>query len=273
MRLSNPAHARTLLFVPGDRPERFDKAAASGADIVVLDLEDAVGVGAKTAARANVVEYVSGGVAASVRINAATTAEFEQDVSAISALACGVMLAKADESSIERLACLLPDHRIIALIETAQGVLDAAAVARMPGVARLALGTIDLAAELRVDPDRSMLLDRARADLAFASAAGGLPGPIDGVTTAIDDIAAITRDVERASDFGFTGKLCIHPRQISSTHLAMRPTPEETLWARAIVAAVDDPANGSVFSVNGSMVDKPVADRARSVLRRADIPI
>ncbi|OZC63044.1 hypothetical protein CH306_28305 [Rhodococcus sp. 15-725-2-2b] len=266
---STISDARTLLFVPGDKPERFDKAVHSGADLTVLDLEDAVGSTDKASARVNTVRYSSGGIHVAIRINDASTPHFRDDMDAVMALECTVVLAKSTAESVTTLTKALPTHRVIALIETARGVLDAGAIAETAGVARLALGAIDLAAELGVDPNRSPLIDRARSDLAYASAAAGLPGPIDGVTPSIGDDAALDHDIARAQEFGFTGKLCIHPRQIEATHSAMAPTDAEVAWARRILGEAADPSNGSVFTVDGCMVDKPVMDRARAIAARA----
>lgn len=253
------ATASTLLFVPGDRPDRFDKAAAAGADLVVLDLEDAVSADAKEAARANVAAWAAHRPCA-VRINSADTRWFRADLDALSAKDVTIMVPKAEDPAV--LAGI--GGNVIALIETARGVLNAPAIASVPGVVRLAVGTFDLAAELGVDPTDTEALLPTRGALVLASAAAGLPGPIDGVTAAIDEPDRIIADTTYARRLGFAGKLCIHPRQLRPAAAALRPTEAQIGWARRIVEA----SSGAVAQVDGEMVDKPVVDRAHAILAR-----
>lgn len=265
------AGAATWLFVPGDRPERFDKAAAAGADVVVLDLEDAVAPADKAIAREAVVAWLDGvpgmGVTSCVvRINAAP--ERAGDLAALTRLRGGrpvtVMVAKAEapEELVELLGRFPPGSTAVALLETARGILAAPAIATVPGVVRLAIGTFDLAAELGVDPDEDEALAPARGALVLASAAAGLAGPVDGVTGAVDDADRITADTTRSRRRGFAGKLCIHPRQVPVVRAALAPGAEEVRWAERVVAA----GEGAVALVDGRMVDKPVVDRARRIL-------
>lgn len=258
------ATARTVLFVPGDRPERFDRAAASGADLVVVDLEDAVAARTKDAARENAAAWLAenpGGV----RINAAGTDWFEADVAAVSTRPCVVMVPKAASRDVlEDLAGrLAPGSAILALVETAAGVTGAVAVAAADGVARLAFGSFDLAAELGVSPDDRDAMAWSRGALVVASAAAGLPGPLDGVTGDIGDEVVLRDDVAAAARMGFTGKLCIHPRQVPLVHEALAPSEADLAWAREVVAAA---AGGGVTAVAGRMVDRPVVERARRLL-------
>ncbi|WP_440712432.1 HpcH/HpaI aldolase/citrate lyase family protein [Gordonia sp. FQ] len=257
------ADAGTLLFVPGDRPERFAKAAAAGADLVVLDLEDAVRPENKAAARENVARWAAEHDCA-VRINAAGTDWHDDDLAALAGTSAAIVVPKAEYR--ETLAPIGRDHAVIALIETAVGVLAAPVLATTPGVVRLALGTFDLAAQLGVDPADTEALTATRGGVVLASAVAGLTGPIDGVTAAIDDAERLGADTAYARRLGFAGKLCIHPRQLAPVSAAFRPTEEELAWARKIVAAVD--ATG-VAKVDGAMVDKPVVERAQRLLARA----
>jgi citrate lyase subunit beta/citryl-CoA lyase len=257
--------AATLLFVPADRPERFPRAAATSADLVILDLEDAVAPENKEAARVNAAKWAATQPCA-VRINAADTQWYAADVAAMAATGAIVMVPKAqDQARLGAIAAALgPDAAIIALIETSRGVLDAAKLAAIPGVARLALGSFDLAADLDVDPvDREALLP-TRGALVLASAAAGLPGPVDGVTAALDDPAVISDETAYARRLGFAGKLCIHPKQLAPVAAALRPCDNEISWARMIVESAAD----GVAAVDGKMVDKPVIDRAHRILTR-----
>lgn len=262
------AAARSLLFVPGDRPERFDKAASSGADAVVLDLEDAVAPPAKAAALAHVLAWLRGGRTAVVRVNAPGTPTHEAEVEALAGTSAAVMLPKTEspEQVLDVRLRLGPEQGVLPLLETPRGIREADEVAAAPGVVRLALGTVDLAAVLGVDHSSHAAFAYSRGRLVMASAAAGLPGPVDGVTTALDDAELLAADLSLASGLGFTGKLCIHPRQVAAVNAAMTPSEAELVWARQVVAA----ASGSgVVVVAGAMVDAPVLTRAERVLERA----
>ncbi|MFI7529254.1 HpcH/HpaI aldolase/citrate lyase family protein [Nocardia salmonicida] len=280
--------AATLLFVPADRPERFAKAEAANPGLVVLDLEDAVAPDAKEAARENAVAWIEAGNECAVRINAAGTVWHDDDLAALAPLRCAVMLPKAEIGVLDGVVAALTAAQssprsgpyrpkagtgrsralLIALIETAAGVLHSAAVAAIPAVDRLAVGTFDLAAELGVDPTDREALAGTRHALVLASAAAGLPGPIDGVTGAVDDADLVNDDAFYGKRLGFTGKLCIHPRQLAPVARAFRPSADEQAWARMIFAAITDTSGVAV--VDGAMVDKPVLDRARRILAQVE---
>ena len=260
--------ARTWLFVPGDRPERFAKAAAAGPDVVVVDLEDAVAPAHKDAARAHVIDWLPrAGVTVAVRINAAGTTWHDADVAALAALGGPslVMLPKADRpETVATVLAALPDgSAVVALVETALGVARAIDLARSPGVVRLAFGSYDLAAELGVDPDHAPALAPARGNLVLASAVGGLAGPIDGVTGDVRDHERLTADVTAAAALGFAGKLCIHPSQVAPAAAALAPSPDEVAWAERVLAAATE---DGVALVDGRMVDAPVVARARRIV-------
>ncbi|KQZ75736.1 MULTISPECIES: HpcH/HpaI aldolase/citrate lyase family protein [unclassified Nocardioides] len=265
--------ARTLLFVPGDRPDRFDKAAAAGADLVVLDLEDAVAPDAKDRARDDVVSWLrTTTTAAAVRVNAHGTPWHDADLAALSELlasgvACTVMLPKAqDPAAVAATVASLGDGaQVVALLETARGVLRAEPIAAVPGVVRLALGTYDLATELGVDPEDVAAMASARGALVLASAAAGLAGPVDGVTGDVRDADRLVADVRRAAALGFAGKLCIHPAQVAPTAATFAPDATEVAWAQRVVTAAEAAGDG-VLLVDGRMVDLPVVDRARRIL-------
>jgi citrate lyase subunit beta/citryl-CoA lyase len=279
--------ARTWLFVPGGRPERFAKAAAAGADVVVLDLEDAVAPAHKDTAREHVTTWLAGADSPSairpcaVRVNAAGTTWHDDDLAALASLGadrpCLVMLAKAEDPEVvAEVVQALPDGSVVvALVETALGIARAADLARVTGVARLALGTYDLAAQLGVDPDHAPALAGARGNLVLASAVGGLAGPVDGVTGDVRDHDRLTADVTAAAALGFAGKLCIHPAQVAPTAAALAPRPEEVAWADRVLAAVAESGDGTdagVVLVDGRMVDAPVVTRARRIASLSTTP-
>ncbi|WP_367115217.1 CoA ester lyase [Actinophytocola sp.] len=227
----------------------------------MIDLEDAVAPAAKDAARAHAVSWLTAGNSAVVRINAVGTPWHGADVAALAALAPAIMLPKA-----ERAADLALGPAVIPLVETAAGVTAAAELCAARGVVRPAFGSIDLAAQLGVDPSSHTALLHARSALALAAAAAGCAPPVDGVTAALDDPDALRRDTEHAVELGFTGKLCVHPRQIAPVHEALRPSEAELAWARRVLTAATD---GSAIAVDGHLVDRPVLQRAERLLNRA----
>ena len=268
---------RSYLFVPGNRAERFDKALASGADAVILDLEDAVVPQDKAAARASVERYVAAADIAQrarlvVRINDAATPWFDEDLAMLAAAhAQGVMLPKAETpDTVARLRRACPGIEVLALIESARGILNADMLAAAEGVSRLVFGTLDFALDLDLvdDPVAGPLgLDAAASRLAWASRAADLPSPVAGVTPDIDDAARLRADFARARAHGFGAKLCIHPNQVAWVHEALAPTAAELDWARRVVAAAAG-STGAV-RVDGRMVDRPVLLHARRLLARA----
>ncbi|MRK02449.1 CoA ester lyase [Aeromicrobium sp. S22] len=252
--------ARSLLFVPGDRPDRFARAATSGADLVVVDLEDAVAPERKDAARAAIDDAVREGLRPAVRINAVGTPWHADDLDLVRRHGLLVMLPKAEEVALSALDGL----RVVALVETARGLLDAPRIAAHPCVDRLALGHLDLAAELGVSPDNRTIVDAARVQLLIASTAAGLPGPVDGVTAQLRDPEWLRADLAAATAVGCAGKLCIHPDQIAPVHAALAPDEDEIAWARRVLASAD----AGVSVVDDRMVDAPVLARARTILAR-----
>ncbi|MBB5157366.1 HpcH/HpaI aldolase/citrate lyase family protein [Saccharopolyspora phatthalungensis] len=254
--------ARSWLFVPGHRPDRFDKALASEADKVIVDLEDAVAPRVKNRARAELAAWLAEtGADVAVRINAPDTEWFDKDLALVRQHQCTVIVPKAEDPAVLEGLGL----QSIPLIETACGVLRAQALARTCGVARLAFGSIDLATSLGVDPDDFEALRHARSTVVLASAAAGIAPPIDGVTTALHDNAQLTSDLARGRQLGFAAKLCVHPGQVTAVNEAFVPDADELAWAVEVLQRDD----GGAVVVDGRMVDKPVVDRARRLVARA----
>jgi citrate lyase subunit beta/citryl-CoA lyase len=255
---------RSYLFVPGDRPERIAKARASGADTVIVDLEDAVAPGSKPAARAAVAGALDAARPVVLRINGADTGWFADDARlAAHPGVAAVLLPKA--ASVDAVAALrsASGKAVLALVETAAGMANVDALAA-GGVARLVFGSIDFQLDLDIaDDDLALLPFRAR--LVLASRLANLPPPVDGVTTALDDAARIGAEARRARALGFGAKLCIHPKQVAIVNEAFSPSPAELQWAQRVVDAAASAA-GAAVAVDGRMVDAPVLARARRLL-------
>jgi citrate lyase subunit beta / citryl-CoA lyase len=265
---------RTYLFVPGDRPDRFEKALASPADAVVIDLEDAVAAPHKAAARESLAAFALATGETErvvVRINGPSTPWYEDDLAMLrKAGVRALMLPKAERAStIDHVRSVCPTIAVLPLVETARGVLAADALACALGVQRLVFGTIDFALDMDLQgPLAATLgLDAAASRLALVSRAAGLESPVAGVTVAIDDEGALRADVDRARAHGFGAKLCIHPKQVSIVHDVLAPSAEELAWAERVIAAAGRAA-GAAVQLDGRMIDKPVIERARRMVRR-----
>lgn len=256
--------ARSLLFVPGDRPERFAKAAASGAHEVILDLEDAVAPASKDAARAAVGAWLAEGHPAIVRINALDTPWYEHDMAMLrSVRGASVMLPKADEASLAHTLRAAPGSRVIALVETVAGYMALQSLVALDGLSRIAFGSVDFAAESGI-ADEGDAMTAIRTQIVLASCLAGLEAPIDGVSLEFRDEASMRADALRSRQLGFGGKLCIHPNQVGAVNAAYLPSLAEREWAARVLAAFQA-SQGAATAVDGKMIDKPVVERARRI--------
>ena len=256
---------RSLLFVPANRADRFDKAVRSGAHQVILDLEDAVAPGEKEAARGHVARW-EGRTEAIVRVNGADTPYFAGDIEmARSHGVTSLMLPKAELAALNRLSELSGENfRVIALIETVESWAELRAIAKHPIVSRLAFGNLDFGVDAGVT-ETARELDPVRLRIVLESRLAGLPPPIDGVTTSWSDEGAFTAEARRAKALGFAGKLCIHPAQVKLVNQAFLPTAEEIDWARRVIEAAAA-GGGAAVALDGKMIDAPVTRRAEAVL-------
>jgi citrate lyase subunit beta/citryl-CoA lyase len=260
-----------LLFCPGDRPDRFGKAAAA-ADSVILDLEDAVGADAKDAARDAVVRSLRelDPRTVLVRVNAAGTRWHAADVTALTGFPDLVLMLPMAEQA-EDVEALAP-HPVVALCETAGGVLAAPHIAAAANCIGLMWGSEDLLADLGGRPGRSPSgghlppLEAARTGILYAARAAGVT-PVDTVLVDIDDLDTLSADSSAAAASGYAAKACIHPKQVAVVRSAFRPTSAHVDWARAVLAAAEQ--HTGVFRFDGRMVDAPVLAHAREVLRQA----
>lgn len=267
-----------LLFCPADRPERFGKAA-DRSDAVILDLEDAVAPADKPGARDAILEQAgSGGLEPSrtiVRINPVGTPEFDLDLEALARTPYStVMLAKAENAEQLR---SLEGYQVIALCETAAGIVNASAIAAEPNVVGLMWGAEDLLASLgglssRNDDGgyRAVALHSRSSVLLAAKAAG--KEAIDSVYVNIPDLEGLLAESRDAISSGFGAKACIHPNQVAVVREAYAPTPEAIAQATELLEAAASAGTG-VFQFKGKMIDGPILKHAEATLRRAGHPV
>ena len=254
-----------LLFCPADRPERYAKAAER-ADAVILDLEDAVGPRDKGAARDALVAHPLDPATTIVRVSPAGTDDFALDLEAIEQTGYRtIMLAKATDASA------LESYDVIALCETAAGVLAAPSLAASPNVVALMWGAEDLVASLggsasrfRDGHYRAVAL-HARSAVLIAAGAHG-KAAIDAVHLDIADTSGQAAEARDAAASGFTATACIHPSQVATIREAYAPSDDELEYANAVLAAAQ--GERGVFAFRGGMVDEPVLAHARRVLSR-----
>jgi citrate lyase subunit beta/citryl-CoA lyase len=261
----NPVSA---LYVPGDRPDRFDKAAASGADVVILDLEDAVAEPDKAAALDHVTAWLkarTGGPAVQVRVNWGADHEIRAVRAAGAAVGLRIPKVEAPED-LGVIAALAGGLPLTALIESARGLQNAAAIAGHPAVAALALGEADLASDLGSTAEA--VLDFARIRVLVAARAAGLPAPMLSVYPRIQDLDGLRADTERGRALGLRGRTAVHPKQLPVIREVFAPSPEETAWAEAVVAALE--GGGVATLPSGEMVDPAMLGRARAILASAN---
>ncbi|SPB13542.1 aldolase [Caballeronia novacaledonica] len=264
---SNADRYRSFLFVPGNRPERFAKALDSGADAIIIDLEDAVAPASKDEARDAIAAWLSPERPVLIRVNACDTPWFDRDaqLGKLRGVA-GIVLPKAEKAAdiialVSRTKSTMP---VFPLIESAQGMFNALEIAKAPCVHRLMFGTLDFCADMNMATDDDVL-DPFRANLAMISRVAGIGAPIDGVTPAIDDEDVLKNETLNGKRRGFSGKLCIHPKQVRTINACYAPSDAELAWAKRVLDAFSN-ANGAAIAVDGKMVDRPVVLRAQSII-------
>jgi len=262
---------RSYLFVPGNRPERFDKARAAGAHAVIFDLEDAVQPDRKADARAAVLAAADAARPAWVRINGSQTPWFADDIAALSCIlgVAGILLPKA-ETGDQVMAVLEHAHpalAIVPMIETARGFGNLRELCDARHVSRIAFGTLDFQIDLGIDGDAEEL-DFFRSQIVAASRLADIAPPVDGVSTHIMEEDVIEAESRRARRFGFGAKLCIHPAQIGAVHRTYSWSDAELAWAQRVLAAVDK-SMGAAVAVDGKMVDLPVMLKAKRIASTA----
>lgn len=273
----HPHPVITGLYVPGDRPERFDKAVGTGAHLVIIDLEDAVAPDRKDLARDAVCEWLaqrplpldSVSSAASTIIQVRIRAGDERDLRALAALDAtfDIRVPKVESpADIDAVVEAVPGHPITALVETARGVENAGSVAAHSAVTRMALGESDLASD--VGSSAASVMDYARTRVLFASRAAGLVAPMLSAYPNIRDVDGLRADTVRGRELGWVGRNAIHPTQLAVIADVFRPPAARVSWALEVLSAVG--AGGVTTLSNGDMVDDAMVGRARTILSLAD---
>lgn len=269
---------RAVLFTPGDRSHRVERAVSGRAPAVVLDLEDGVAAGDRDGARA----VVAGALPASrrpglfVRVNPTGDPEQERDLAALAPVLAhlrGIVVPKVESADdvaglADRLAALghTAGPEIVPVVETCAGVLAVRSIAGAPRVATLMLGVLDLAGELGVDPVPGVGgLDQVRSWVVVAARAAGLPAPVDGPHPDLDDDEGLARSSRASRALGFGGRVVLHPRHLDLVDEGYAPTAAEVERARRILGAAESGA-GSTRLPDGTFVDAPVIARARRVI-------
>jgi citrate lyase subunit beta/citryl-CoA lyase len=268
----------TALYVPGDRPDRWEKAIATGADVVIIDLEDAVAPSRKDGARAELaaLPHVSDTMF-QVRVNARGTGWYDADLEAVAALPAdiGVRVPKVQSpDDVEALAEQIGGRAIHALIESALGVERAFEIATA-GVRSIGLGEADLRSQLGLvrGPDGEPGLLWARSRVVNAAAAAGIAAPMMSVYADIADLDGLAVSCAAGRALGFVGRAAIHPAQLATIEAAFTPTPDEVARAREVITRVATAAAGGVGTVvldDGTFLDVAMVDSARRTIALAD---
>jgi citrate lyase subunit beta / citryl-CoA lyase len=256
---------RSWLFAPGHDEKLLGKVFEIGADMVLLDLEDAVPPHIKDRAR-ELVASVAASKPCWVRVNRARSEECERDLAALAGKVLGLRLPKVESAAeVAWVAERAPGVPLDCTIESARGVLAASEIASAPACALLSYGGIDLASDLGIsEGERETLY--ARSHLVIAARSAGKPKPSDGVYVLLDDDEGLRTETEAAKRLGFFGKSAIHPRQVPIIHGVFARTNEELEWAKQVMWAFEQSGGAATKTASGEFVDRPVAERARQIL-------
>ena len=268
------SNIKTWLFVPATRIDRVAKAFASGADAVIVDLEDAVAAADKIQARKDLQVYYDSQDYQPIwiRINQASSNDFVEDLKLCQQMPnlAGLILPKAEQAAdIEKVhkATGLP---IIALIETALGLYQVDRLAKAAGLLTFSYGFLDLCNDLHVQVGTAaadIIANQIRYQLLLTSKVNNLLAPIDTVYTDFNDEKGLGQRVQLWSQMGMSGMLCIHPKQVAVVQKSLQPTDAEIDFARQVLEEYEQ-SGQAVFKIDGNMVDAPVIERCRQLLNQ-----
>lgn len=264
---------KSLLFVPGSRPERFDKAVESGADTIIIDLEDAVLPEAKAEARAAALGWLAhrGDATAGIRINSPRTADGCADIAALAVSGCSpdfVMVPKAETGVDMEIVGDALGHGapLVAVIESGRGLRRAFDIAKQ-SPAGVLFGGADYSASLGADLSNWDAMIVARGTIAGACGAAGVPA-YDVPFLDVKDPNGLDETTRQAKAVGFSGRACIHPSQVDTVNAVFLPTRQEVLEARSIIKALEDSKGGAALH-NGKLIDRPIILAAERTLAKA----
>ena len=269
---------KTWLFVPATRIDRVEKAFASGADAVIVDLEDAVAHEDKAQAREALKKYYDDQNDKQnyqplwLRINKAGSEEFIKDIVLCQQLPnlAGVLLAKAEQASDIESVHQLTSLPVIALIESAVGLYQIDSMAKVVGLAAFSYGFLDLCNDLQVQvgtPAADIVANQIRYQFILTSKVHQLSPPIDTIYPDFNDEVGLTDRAQLWSQMGMSGMLCIHPKQVATIQRALQPADSEMLFAQRVVEEYER-SGQAVFKIDGEMVDAPVIERSRQLLAK-----
>ncbi|HEY3711150.1 MAG TPA: CoA ester lyase [Amycolatopsis sp.] len=266
----------TFLYTPADRPDRVHKALESTADVVLVDLEDAVAPAHKDEARANAVRLLGSGTRpVQVRVNHPSTPWHEADLAAFARLplTVGARIPKVESpEEILALAAALPGRVLHPLIESALGVERALEIATAsPAIASIALGEADLRSDLQVEDEAALAWPRSR--VIVAARAARLPPPAMSVYPNVRDLEGLAASCRAGRALGFRGRTAIHPAQLATIRSAFLPTSREVLRAKEVLARVAGATAagvGAIALADGTFLDVAMVEQARAVLTLAD---
>lgn len=278
---------RSLLFAPANEERKVRRLVGSGADAVVLDLEDAVADAQKIAARAIARAALPGlrGPLRCIRVNPFGTGLTEGDIAAsvcadLDALVLPKVEDPRDLEIADRLIRLSEEREglvpgsilLLVLVETTRGLTASDRVARFSDRRiRIVLGSGDLGTDIARPTIRGSLAEAlayGRSKVVYDARAAGLPGPIDGPCLFVRDLDALEADCRAGAALGHTGKVCIHPAQVPVVNRVFSPAPEELDYAREVIAAFEkaEAAGGAAIEVGGVFIDYPIVYKARRIL-------
>lgn len=285
------ATARSYLFVPGDQPKMLSKAASRGADALIIDLEDAVGLDLKGVARRETRSWLQTEEAETlpvwVRLNNEPSLIGDDIVSALVSVLSGFVIPKVEAADqLEQIGAILDVEerrmgleqgtiRLIPMVESARGLLAVAELALSPRVERLMVGEVDLAADLQLDSPDEQTMAPLRMPLVVASTAAGIEPPVGPVSTDYRDLERLRNGTIGLRRMGFRARPAIHPSQIEVINSVFTPTPEEVERARQLLhlyEQAEEEGRGAVVDEDGRMVDKAVVRSARRTVELADLP-
>lgn len=281
---------RSWLFVPATRPERFDKAANSGADAVIIDLEDAVESADKPQAREHIAEYVaqydkrktdraevalkSGTTELWLRLN--NDAHLTEDLVLCQSLAeheviSGIVLPKVTKASQVELVFESLKLPVVAQIESAQGISQLEAIAQSEGLMALSYGRLDISNELDLTAGSQAEQDfftHLRIQIRLVSQAHNLTAPIESIYADFKNETAMKATAGYVSDLGFSGMLCIHPRQVNIANQAFKASDSQLAFATKVIEHYQKTGD-SIFAIEGVMVDLPVILQCQRLLHQS----